>query len=98
GALRRSAGLVRRSWFKVLTLVVGGAALVLVIGPVVGVILLLGTGASFSLVNLVAGVVYALFMPLLGITTTYVYYDALGRERLAAERPRQEVLPAEFAT
>jgi hypothetical protein len=98
GALRRSAALVRRSWFKVLTLVVGGAALVLVAGPVVGVLLLLGTGASFSLVNLVAGVVYALFMPLVGVTTTYVYYDAVGRERLAVHEPSHEVLPAEFAT
>jgi hypothetical protein len=97
GALRRSAGLARRSWFKVLTLVVGGAALVLVIGPVVGVLLLLGTGASFSLVNLVAGVVYALFMPLVGITTVYVYYDALGRERAAVLERSHDVLPAEFA-
>ena len=96
GALRRSRHLARRSWFKVLTLVVGGAALVLIIGPLIGILLLLATGASFSLVNLVAGVVYAIFMPLVGITTTYVYFDALGRERLAPARAAA-VLPEEFA-
>ena len=95
-ALRRSTGLARYSWFKVLTLVVGGAGLVLVVGPLVGILLLLGTGASFSLVNLVAGVVYAIFMPLVGITTTYVYYDAVGRERLTPVAARG-VLPEEFA-
>ena len=98
GALRRSAALGRRSWFKVLTLVVGAAALVLVVGPVVGVLLLLGTGASFSLVNVVAGVVYAMFMPLVGVITAYVYYDALGRERLRETQVGDDVLPAEFAT
>jgi hypothetical protein len=82
----------------VLTLVVGAAALVLVVGPVVGVLLLLGTGASFSLVNVVAGVVYAMFMPLVGVITAYVYYDALGRERLRETQVGDDVLPAEFAT
>ncbi|HTR33260.1 MAG TPA: hypothetical protein VMH47_05240 [Gaiellaceae bacterium] len=95
-ALRRSTALARHAWFKVLTLVVGGAALVLVTGPLVGILLLLGTGASFSLVNVVAGVVYAIFMPLVGIATTYVYYDAVGREQLTPA-PAGAVLPEEFA-
>ena len=95
--LRRSGRLTTRSWFKVLTLVVGGAALVLVVGPIVGGLLLLGTNVSFAFVNLVAGIVYAIFMPVVGITTTYVYYDALVREQRAAVEPAAGVLPAELA-
>ena len=94
GALRRSGSLVRRQWFKVLSLVVLTALLVLVSGPVLGGLLLLGTGASFWVVNAVAGIVYALASPLLGITTTYVYYDALTREHLA--EPALIELPAEL--
>ncbi|HUK95889.1 MAG TPA: hypothetical protein VLU96_12675 [Gaiellaceae bacterium] len=45
-ALRRSGGLVRREWFKVLSLVVVAAGLVLISGPVLGGLLLLGTKAS----------------------------------------------------
>ena len=94
-ALRRSGQLVRREWFKVLSLVVATAGLVLVSGPVLGGLLLLGTSASFAVVNAVSGLVYAIAMPLVGITTTYVYYDVLAREHLAEREPRLEELPAE---
>jgi hypothetical protein len=73
--LRRSRSLVRGKWFKVTSLIVIGAALAIVIGPLVGVALILTTGAPFWLVNLVAGVIYALTMPLVAITTVYVYVD-----------------------
>ncbi|HEX4520271.1 MAG TPA: hypothetical protein VH063_11890 [Gaiellaceae bacterium] len=96
--LRRSGSLVLRCPFKVLTLVVGGAALVLVIGPIVGGLVLLATSASFAFVNLVAGIVYAIFMPVVGIATTYVYFDALVREHEAAATSASGVLPAELPT
>jgi len=95
-ALRRSGLLVRHQWWKVLTLVVGTAALVLAAGPILGGLLLLATGASFALVNVIAGLVYAIFMPLVGITTAYVYYDTLTRERLALTAPSGAALPAEI--
>ena len=95
-ALRRSAILVRRQWPKVLSLIVVAAVLVLVSGPVLGGLLLLATGASFSLINAVAGIVFALVMPFVGITTAYVYYDTLVRERLASTEPADE-LPPEVA-
>ena len=94
-ALRRSGQLVKREWFKVLTLVVAAAGLVLILGPILGGLLLLGTSASFSVVNIVSGLVYAITMPLVGITTTYVYYDVLAREHLAEREPPLEELPAE---
>ena len=95
GALRRSGSLVRREWFKVLSLVVATGGLVLLSGPVLGGLLLLATSASFAVINIVSGLVYAVAMPLVGITTTYVYYDVLAREHLAEREPPPAELPAE---
>jgi len=52
--------------------------------------------APFELVNLVAGLVYAVAMPFVGITTAYVYYDTLVRERLDETAPTAAELPAEI--
>ena len=59
GALRRSGRLVRGGWLKVGVPDRRRRALVLVAGPLVGVLLILVTDAPFWLVNIVAGVVYA---------------------------------------
>ena len=75
GGLRRSRHLVRGKWFKVTSLIVVGAALAIAIGPLVGVALILVAGLPFWLINLVAGVIYALTMPFVAITTVYVYFD-----------------------
>ncbi|HEX6664706.1 MAG TPA: hypothetical protein VF025_13630 [Gaiellaceae bacterium] len=82
GALRRSWSLVRRHWLKVGTLVVVAAALTIVAGPFIGALLLFIPGAPPELINIVAGIVYAVAMPFVGLTTTYVYYDKIVRERL----------------
>jgi hypothetical protein len=94
GGMRRSRRLVRGRWFKVTSLIVVGAALAIVVGPLIGVALILGTGAPFWLVNLVAGIVYALTMPLVAITTVYVYFDRrveyeLGRSVEIAQLPAE---------
>ena len=47
------------------------------------------------LLNIVAGVVYALAMPFVALTTSYVYFDARVREELPAEAAPRE-LPAEI--
>jgi hypothetical protein len=93
GALRRSGELVRRQWLKVGTLVAVAALIAVAAGPVLGAILILVVGAPFGLVNVVAGLVYAVAMPFVGIATTYVYYDTFVRERQEAKQP--SVLPAE---
>jgi len=85
GGMRRSRRLVRGNWFKVASLIVVGAALAIVIGPLIGIALILGTGAPFWLVNLVAGIVYALTMPLVAITTVYVYFDRRVTYELRAD-------------
>ena len=58
----------------------------LVIGPLLGALLILATDAPFWLVNVVAGVVYAVTMPFVALTTAYVYFDARVRDELAGER------------
>jgi uncharacterized membrane protein len=94
-ALRRSGRLVRRRWLKVASLIVAGAGLVLVAGPLVGVALILGTDAPFWLVNVVAGIVYAVTMPFVSLTTAYLYFDARARHEVAGEVEPAE-LPAEY--
>jgi hypothetical protein len=95
GALRRSGRLVRRRWLKVATLIVAGGALVLVSGPLIGVLLILATDAPFWLVNLIAGIVYAVTMPFVALTTVYVYFDARVRSELADEQ-EAAVLPEQI--
>jgi hypothetical protein len=95
GALRRSGELVRGRWLKVASLIVAGGAVVLVVGPLLGALLILVTDAPFWLVNVVAGVVYAVTMPFVALTTAYVYFDARVRVELEGEHhPAQ--LPAEI--
>jgi hypothetical protein len=94
-ALRRSAELVRRRWFKVGSLVGVSAATALFVGPFVGAALIFLTEAPLVLLNLIAGIVYALAMPFVALVTSYMYFDA--RARLELE-PVEDVaeLPAEI--
>ena len=93
GTLRRSGELVRLQWFKVGTLVVVATALALVTGPFVGALLILLADLPFGFVNVLAALLYAVAMPFVAITTTYVFFDSLARERLEAPEPAE--LPAE---
>ena len=47
------------------------------------------------MVNVVAGLVYALMMPIVALTTVYVYFDCRVRDELDDSGP--DVLPAEIA-
>jgi hypothetical protein len=94
GALRRSSRLVRGRWFRTLSLAGVGAGAVLLLGPILGVLLIFATNAPFALVNVVAGVVYAVAMPFAALITSYVYYDAIVREQL--EPRADDELPAEL--
>ncbi|MGE5274967.1 MAG: hypothetical protein ACM3QU_14550 [Verrucomicrobiota bacterium] len=93
GGLRRSSRLVRGRWFRVASLVGVGALLALAAGPLVGAALIALTDAPLALLNVVAGVVYALAMPFVALTTCYVYFDARVSEELEAATP--ELLPPE---
>ena len=93
--LRRSRLLVRGAWLKVASLIVVGAALSIAIGPVVGALLILATSAPFWLVNVIAGLIYTVTMPLVAITTAYVYFDRRVADELA-EPTSTTQLPAEI--
>jgi hypothetical protein len=94
-ALRRSARLVRQEWLKVATLVVLATSLALVAGPLAGTLLIFATSLPFTFLNLVAGIVYAVALPFVALTTVYVYFDTVVRERLEGDSAPDE-LPAEI--
>jgi hypothetical protein len=94
-ALRRSAELVRHRWLRVASLVAVSAALALAAGPFFGAILILVTDAPLPLLNVVAGVVYAIAMPFVALVTSYVYVDARTRLELEPADESDE-LPAEI--
>lgn len=93
--LRRRAALVRHGWWRVASLVGVDAALALAAGPFLGALLILATDAPLPLLNVLAGVIYALAIPLVALTTSYVYLDAKVRETLPPEE-EPDVLPAEI--
>ena len=93
--LRRSIALVRGRWLRVASTVGVGAVSAVVAGPLLGTLLIFLTDAPLALLNVVAGVVYALAMPFVALTTAYVYFDARVRDELARE-PEPEELPAEI--
>ena len=96
GGLRRSAGLVAGRWFRVASIVGVGALIAFAAGPLLGALLILATDAPLALLNVVAGVVYALAMPFVSLATSYVYFDALARDELEHDHA-PAVLPAEIA-
>ena len=71
-------------------------ALALLLGPLLGALLIFLTDAPLGLLNVVAGIVYALAMPFVALVTAYVYFDTRARFEL---EPRESVseLPAEIA-
>ena len=96
GSLRRSGRLVRRRWLRVALLVGVGGLLALLAGPLIGALLILLTDAPLALMNVLAGIVYALALPFVALVTTYLYFDARVRQELPIERDPDE-LPAEIA-
>jgi hypothetical protein len=93
-ALRRSGRLVRHKWLKVGSLTILGAAIALVVGPLLGALLILVTNAPLPIVDVVAGIVYAVTLPFVALTTAYVYFDMRVRDELAG--PVDDQLPAEI--
>jgi hypothetical protein len=94
-ALRRSGRLVRRRWIRTGSLVGLSAAIALIAGPLLGALLIFTTDTPFALLNIIAGVVYALSLPFVALVTAYVYFDARARGELEPVDERHE-LPAEI--
>jgi hypothetical protein len=94
-ALRRSAELVRGRWLRVASLVGVGVALALLAGPFLGALLILLTSAPPAWLNLVSGIVHAVALPFVALTTSYGYFDARTRRELEPTDEPSE-LPAEI--
>jgi hypothetical protein len=95
GSLRRSGRLVRGGWLKVGSLTVAAGALALAAGPLIGALLIFLTSIPLSFINVIAGLVYALAMPFVALTTACVYFDARVRDALEPEHV-PDALPAEI--
>lgn len=95
GALRRSGELVRRRWLRVGSLVGLSGLIAIAAGPLLGALLIFVSNSSLGLLNLLAGIVYALAMPFVALVTAYVYFDARARLELEPADERRE-LPAEI--
>ena len=97
GALLRSGELVRHHWWRTASVIIVVGGLALVAGPVIGILMLLVTSASFNFVNIIAGVVYMVAMPYVAVATTYLYHDLTVREALDARTTLTSAeLPAEI--
>jgi hypothetical protein len=94
-AVRRSGQLVRPRWVKVVVLVAVTTGLVLSIGPVLGTALILVTSLPFVVSNAIAGIVYALLVPISALNTVYVWADAVVSDALDPAREKVTELPAE---
>ncbi|WP_460655193.1 hypothetical protein [Kribbella endophytica] len=74
-ALRRSRLLIRGRWWRTagpLAVVLG---LGLAAGPVAGIVLLLGTDLSATLIDVVSSLLFALAMPVAATAVVYLYFD-----------------------
>src|SRR5262249_26050328 len=97
GGLGRSSQLVRGHWLRVASLLGAGAVIALVAGPLLGALLILLTSAPLGLLNVFAGIVYALAMPFVALTAAYLYFDVRARHELhsvPADRPAPRASPA----
>ena len=57
--------------------------------------LIILTSTPLALINVVAGIFYALAMPFVALVTSYVYFDARASFELEA-REKVDELPAEY--
>ena len=95
-ALRRSGELVGGRWIRVGSLVGLSAGIALLLGPLLGALLIFVSDVPLAMLNIVAGVVYALSLPFVAVVTTYTYFDARARLELEPVESVSE-LPAEIS-
>ena len=94
-ALRGSGRLVSGRWFRTGSLVGLSAAIALISGPLLGALMIFAVSLPLATINVVAGIVYVVALPFVGLVTAYVYFDARARFELEpVDRPAE--LPAEI--
>jgi hypothetical protein len=99
GLLGRSRELTRGRWWRTAGITLGVAGAALLLGPAVGTLVLLFTGAAFNLVNFIAALVYVTALPFAALATAYLYFDLRVRRELAPVHEHGPGdLPAEITT
>lgn len=92
GLLRRSATLSHGHWWRVASIGIGVTAVAFLVGPLLGLLALVATSASFNVINIISAVVYVALLPYPAIAMTYLAGDL--RARHAAEDARPDPAPA----
>ncbi len=97
-ALGRSWKLVRGRWWRTAGLVIGVTTVAVVIGPLVGALALLGTGAAFWVANLISATIYVFAFPFVAVLTTYIYYDLRVRKDIEPDYTTTPLPPEQAGT
>lgn len=94
-SLRRSATLVRGRFVTVALLLGVANLLAASVGPLLGFVLILAGAVPVAVGNLAAGLGYAVLLPFVAITTTYISADGVVRHQRDEGAHGADVLPAE---
>jgi hypothetical protein len=81
-ALRRSKRIVGKHFWRVSALTMLAVGVGLLVGPLIGAFILLGTQVPVLLANLIGLTLTAALMPLIGIAITLLFFDLRTRERV----------------
>jgi hypothetical protein len=79
GSLRASAELTRGRWWRTFGFTALIDVVVILSGPILGVLILLLTSQSLSFINLIGSVIYTLTVPYAAIALTLYYFDLEAR-------------------
>jgi hypothetical protein len=97
--LRRSAEATRGRWWRVASIGLGLTGAGLVLGPMLGILALLVTSASFDLINMVSAFVYVAVLPFPAIVMTYLAGDlAAARAGQPAPADGEDPVPGAAGT
>jgi hypothetical protein len=80
-ALRRSAGLVNGHWWRTFGITAVVDLVAALSGPLIGVLLLLLTDRSLTVINVTGSLIYTITVPYAAIALTLYYFDLDQRQR-----------------
>jgi hypothetical protein len=86
-SLRRSTEVVRGRLLRVFVITACVNVTAFLLGPILGVIVLLLASSSLALINVISSLVYVVVMPYVGIAIALLFYDLRQRQRRSASSP-----------
>ncbi len=94
--LLKSIRLTRRHTWRTTVVVLGVAGVALFIGPSIGVLAMILTGWSFTIVNLIGALIHTVTLSYAAIVMTYLYADLRARQAEAKPVNKSTELPADI--